>query len=62
MVPAPNIITKAKYGNVQFVIYAYKKLSESECVLLVREHIRKHNIRPSENRTVKIMSTIGSTP
>lgn len=62
MIPAPNIITKAKYGNVRFVIYAYKKLSEAECVLLAYDHIRKHNIKPSENKTVKIMSTIGSTP
>lgn len=62
MVPDPNIITKVKFGNVKFVIYAYKKLSEAECVLLMRDYIRKHHIKPSERKTVKIMSTIGSVP
>ena len=61
MLSAPNIITKVTLGSTTFEIYAYRKLSKSECRFSVRYYMQqKHLKHVPENKTIKIITTIGS--
>lgn len=61
MISAPNIVTKINLESTSFEIYAYRKLSQSECLLAVRHYLRqKHLKRIPKNKKIKIITTIGN--
>lgn len=61
MLSAPNIVTKINLESTSFEIYAYRKLSQSECLLAVRHYLRqKHLTKIPKNKKIKIITIIGS--
>lgn len=62
MLSTPNIVTKINFESTSFEIYAYRKLSHSECLLAVRHYLRqKHLKKIPKNKKIKIITIIGST-
>ncbi len=61
MLSAPNIITSLKLGSSTFEIYAYRKLSKSECLFAIRHYLQqKHLKKVPKNKQIKIITIIGS--
>ena len=61
MISAPNVVTKINLESTSFEIYAYRKLSQSECLLAVRHYLRqKHLKKLPKNKKIKIITIIGS--
>lgn len=61
MLSAPHVVTKAKFETTTFEIYAYRKLSKSECYLAIRQYLQQHHIKKIPlNKKIKIITIIGS--
>ena len=61
MLITPNIVTKVKIESTTFEIYAYRKLSESECHLSIQQYLRQSHLKAvPKNKKIKIITTIGS--
>ena len=61
MLSTPNIVTKIKFESTIFEIYAYRKLSKSECLFAVRHYLQqKHLKKVPKNQKIKIITIIGS--
>lgn len=61
MLPTPNIVTKVKIENTTFEIYAYRKLSKSECHLAIRQYLQQKRLTVvPKNQKIKIITIIGS--
>lgn len=61
MISTPDIVTKIKIESTTFEIYAYRKLTESECVYAIRQYLKqKHLNSVPKNQKIKIMTIIGS--
>lgn len=61
MLSAPNIVTKIKTENTTFEIYAYRKLSKSECYFAIRQYLQQNRLKKiPNNKKIKIITIIGS--
>ena len=61
MLSTPNIVTKVIIENTTFEIYAYRKLSKSECHFAIRHYLQqKHLKKVPKNKKIKIITIIGS--
>lgn len=58
MLSTPNIVTKINFESTSFEIYAYRKLSQSECLFAVRHYLRQKHL--TKNKKIKIITIIGS--
>lgn len=61
MLSAPDIVTKIILEDTVFEIYAYRKLSQSECLLAIRHYLQQKRLkRIPKNKKIKIITIIGS--
>lgn len=62
-IPAPDIITTLKVGNFTLKIYAYRKLSRSECQMALMMYLRTFHLKkvPSSG-TGKVFTQFGMNP
>lgn len=61
MLNAPNIVTRIKVKNTLFEIYAYRKLSKSECIFAIKYYLQqKHLNKIPKKQKIKIITIIGS--
>ena len=57
----PDVVTNCRLGNARFKIYAFRKLSKTECEFAVTQFMRGRRLRSIPRKgTFKIFTAIGS--
>jgi len=58
--PLPDVVTKVRIGKLRIYIYAYRKLSESECKAAIKAYMLQQKLKQlPKSGSLKIVSILG---
>lgn len=62
-IPAPNVVTTVKSGQLLIKIFAYRPSSEKECRIAIRTYMSNSKLeRLPSSGTIKIFTLFGNNP